>query len=210
MDTFTTEGKEAMKIIPYDEKIKDKTLKNEITKRWRNLGLLDGIQPNSKTEKLIIEMYERMAIYLLSEGKTNICFNTMIFPFIRLLYTGEKCTGKKINFIVKPEELIQTLSSITMDIIKPIFEKNVPKSAFNRLQPLFNLIEYKNLNKKTLLVLEENDLLLSPEEKSLLTALLPNQSMTQFDFEAEILALVNASCVFVLKEAKKQRKTNKQ
>lgn len=210
MNTFTTEDKEAMKIIPYDEKIKDKTLKNEITKRWRNLGLLDGIQPNSKTEKLIIEMYERMAIYILSENKINKRVNTMIFPLIRLLYTGEKCTGKKINFIVKPEELIQTLSSITMGIIKPIFEKNVPKSAFNRLQPLFNLIEYKNLNKKTLLVLEENDLLLSPEEKSLLTALLPNQSMTQFDFEAEILALVNASCVFVLKEAKKQRKTNKQ
>ena len=206
MDILSTKEKTGTTPITYEEKIKDKKTRNAITKRWRNLGLLNGIQPNSKTEKLIIEMYERMAIYLLSEGKIN----TMIFPIIRLLYTGEKCTGKKINFIVKPEELIETLSSITMDIIKPIFEKNVPKSAFNRLQPLFNLIEYKHLNKKTLFVLEENDFILSPEEKSLLTALFPNQSTTQFDFEAEILALVNACCVFVLKEAKRQTKTHKQ
>lgn len=206
MDILGTEEKTGTVPITYEEKIKDKKAKNTMTKRWRKLGLLDGIQPNSKTEKLIIEMYERMTIYILYEYKISKWFTTSIYPMIRLLYTGEKSTGKKINFIVKPEDLIETFSSIRMDEMKAIFERNVPKSVFNRVQPLFNLIEYKHLGKKTVVDLDEKEFILSPEEVSILTALLPNRNKTKFDFEAEILAMINSCCVFVLKETKKTNK----
>lgn len=205
MNIFTPEELKTHLLTTYDEKIKDKKLKNSITKRWRMLGLLEGIQQNSKTEKLIIEMYERMATYLITENKTNDWFNAIIFPLIRLLYTGEKSTGKKINFIVMPEVLYETLSNLTLEATKPIFENNVPKSVYNRKSPLFNLIEYKRINKKSIIDITESDFILTTEETCLLTSLFPSKNKTQFDFEAEVFALVNSCVVFLLKNVQKNK-----
>ena len=40
--------------MTYEEKMKNPKLKNDITFRWRSLGLVKGIKPNSKTEKNVI------------------------------------------------------------------------------------------------------------------------------------------------------------
>lgn len=200
---FKVLEKEENFLIPYDEKIKDTKTKNLITKRWRELGLVDGIPQNSKTEKLVIEGYERIAIYLIGNAKRSHFLETVLFPLTRLIYTGEKITGKKLYSVVMPEELFTILDNLTLETMKPIIEKHAPKSVSNRIEPLFRLFKYKQINDKKISEINYDDLKLSNDEICLLTALFPTKNKSVFDIEAEIVALLCSCVVFIIKESRK-------
>ena len=193
--------------ISYEEKMKNPKLKNDITYRWRRLGLVQGIKPNSKTEKNVIEGFECMALYLLTHNKVwTDAFEVEIFPFIRLIYTGEKLTGKKLNSTVKTEKLIEMLSTTTFrDVIETV-NRHIPKSMTKYNNTFLRLIEYKNFADKPITLISHDDFYLTDDEKNLLTALFPNTYNTSFDFQAEITYFIPSYIVFKSNEENKKNK----
>lgn len=194
--------------ISYEEKMKNSKLKKDIMYRWRRLGLVQGIKPNSKTEKNVIEGFECMALYLLTNQNKNWSdvFEIIIFPIIRLIYTGEKLTGKKLYSVVKTEKLFDMLNTVTFrDVIETV-NKYIPKSMTKYNDILLRLVEYKNFANKPITQINNHDFVLTNDELKLLTALFPNEHRTNFDFEAEITYFIPSYIVFKINEENKKNK----
>lgn len=194
--------------MTYEEKMKNPKIKNDITYRWRSLGLVQGIKPNSKTEKNVIEGFECMALYLLTNQNKNWSdvFEIIIFPTIRLIYTGEKLTGKKLYSVVETEKLFDMLNTVTFrDVIETV-NKYIPKSMTKYNDILLRLVEYKKFADKPITQINRHYFTLTNDELNLLTALFPNEYGTNFDFEAEITYFIPSYIVFKINEENKNNK----
>lgn len=194
--------------MTYEEKMKNSKIKNYITYRWRSLGLVQGIKPNSKTEKNVIEGFECMALYLLTNKDKNWSdvFETIIFPIIRLIYTGEKLTGKKLYSVVETEKLFDMLNTVTFrDVIETV-NKYIPKSMTKYNDILLRLVEYKKFADKPITQINRHYFTLTNDELKLLTALFPTEHKTNFDFEAEITYFIPSYIVFKINEENKNNK----
>jgi hypothetical protein len=198
------------KVLPisYEEKMKNSKLKKDIMYRWRRLGLVQGIKPNSKTEKNVIEGFECMALYLLSNKDKNWSdvFEIIIFPIIRLIYTGEKLTGKKLYSVVDTEKLFDMLNTVTFKDIIETVNQHVPKSMTIYNDILLRLVKYKNFANKPITQINKHDFVLTNDELKLLTVLFPNEHGTNFDFEAEITYFIPSYIVFKINEENKKNK----
>lgn len=194
--------------ISYEEKMKNSKLKKDITYRWRRLGLVQGIKPNSKTEKNVIEGFECMALYLLENEDKNFSdfFEIIIFPIIRLIYTGEKLTGKKLYSVVDTEKLFDMLNTVTFKEVIEIVNKHIPKSMSKYSDIFLRLVEYKNFENKPIAQINKHDFILTNDELNLLTALFPNEHNTNFDFEAEFAYFIPSYIVFKINEENKNNK----
>lgn len=200
---------EAIKLVTsYDEAIKIPKLKNAITARWRKLGLVEGLPLNSKKEKLVIEGFERMARYLIHEkaNEASGIFQTIIFPLTRLIYTGEKLTGKRLHSIIMPEDLYSCLDRMTFETMEDLVKENAPKLIYDHLKPMFRLMEYKHLSKKTLTTISESDMFLNDDEINLLTILFCKNKNKAFDFVAEITCIICSCVVYHFNTIRKQTK----
>ena len=194
--------------ISYEERMKNPKIKNDVTYRWRRLGLVQGIKPNSKTEKNVIEGFECMALCLLENKDKNFSdfFGIIIFPIIRLIYTGEKLTGKKLYSVVDTEKLFDMLNTVTFrDVIETV-NKYIPKSMTKYNDILLRLVEYKNFANKPITQINEYDFVLTNDELNLLTFLFPNEHKKDFDFEAEITYFIPSYIVFKINEENKKNK----
>jgi hypothetical protein len=192
--------------LSYEEKMKNPKLKNDITYRWRRLGLVQGIKPNSKTEKNVIEGFECMALYLLKLKNWSDFFELIIFPIIRLIYTGEKLTGKKLYSVVDTEKLFNMLNTVTFKDVIEMVNSHVPKSMTKYSEILLRLVEYKKFVNKPITQINKDDFVLTDDEKNLLTALFPNEHGTGFDFEAEITYFIPSYIVFKINEENRNNK----
>ncbi len=194
--------------ISYEEKMKNSKLKKDITYRWRRLGLVQGIKPNSKTEKNVIEGFECMALYLLTNQNKNWSdvFEIIIFPIIRLIYTGEKLTGKKLYSVVETEKLFNILNTVTFKDMIETVNQHVPKSMTKYNDILLRLVKYKNFENKPIAQINKHDFILTNDELNLLTALFPNENGSNFDFEAEVTYFIPSYIVFKINEENKNNK----
>lgn len=198
-DGIVSKGKDRF-LTPYEEKVKDKKTKNDILNRWRSIGLLDGLKKYSKTEENVAEGFERMTIFLLS-GQTvveNSFFNTVIFPIIRLIYTGEKTTGKKLKNVLSAENLYDILNTTTFGEMFQTISNNTPKTKQEKNKMLYRLLKYKGLADKTMTTINDSDCVFSTNEEKILTALFCDTEQ-KFDLMATIVSLVSSYIVFKVK-----------
>lgn len=193
------EGKDWV-LTSYEEKVKDKKTKNDILNRWRNIGLLDGLKKYSKTEENVAEGFERMSIFLLNNETVdeNEFFNTVIFPIIRLIYTGEKSTGQRLKKVLPAEKLYDILNTTTFGEMFQTINNNTPKSKQEKNKILYRLLKYKGLDNKTTTTTNEFDCVFSPNEENILTALFCDAGQ-KFDLMATIVSLVSSYIVFKVK-----------
>ena len=195
------EGKNRF-LTSYEEKVKDKKTKNDILNRWRNIGLLDGLKKYSKTEENVAEGFERMSIFLLNNETVveNEFFNTVIFPIIRLIYTGEKSTGQRLKIVLPAEKLYDILNTTTFGGMFQTINNNTPKSKQEKNKILYRLLKYKGLDDKTTTTTNECDCVFSPytNEENILTALFCDAGQ-KFDLMATIVSLVSSYIVFKVK-----------
>jgi len=206
--------------LTYDEAVKDPQTRRMITERWRTLGLTAGIPLNSKTEKTVIEGYERMTRYFIHEVKPDEYtqhFPTVIYPIIRFIYaSGEKLTGKRVHNPIPTEELFRLLKTTKLSDMEDLIKENTPKNTYTRIQPLFRLNKFKGISDKTITQLEYEDYNLTDDEYHLLGALFREDSPVGnsilrptdpwFDYEAENLKLVTAYLVFKINKDAKEKK----
>lgn len=195
-------------ILSYEEQIKSPDMKRKITERWRQIGLLEGIQPNSKKEKMIIEEYERMAIFLVNNKNTNNeteWFDGVVFVLIRLLFTGEKVTGKRLHRTIKGDKLYNVFNTMTVGDATGIIKNNTPKSFWNRIDIISNLAKYRNIYSKAITLITGDDFNLSLSEINLMTVLFPSKNNVVFDFESEIVSMLSAAAVFEVNRLIKEK-----
>jgi hypothetical protein len=200
-------GSQPAAIISYEEAMEHPKLRKDITNRWRVLGLTNGLAPNSKTEKMVIEGYERMAIYLLSDPEYRNNVNTwlegFVFPLTRILYTGEKITGKRLHSIVKADVLYKLLNETTVGEIENVIKDNTPKSYYEkRGKFIFRLMEHEGMTNKCFTEITEDDFKLSEEKKKLLTALFED-NIRHLDFECELMVVLSFFLVHTINKKRK-------
>ncbi len=109
-----------------------------------------------------------------------------------------------------PEDLYSCLDKMTFESMEDLVKENTPKAVYEHLKPIFRLIEYKYLSKKTLTTITDGDMALSDDEINLLTTLFYKDKgmKTPFDFEAEITCISCSCAVYCLNKMRKKEKYN--
>lgn len=127
----------------------DKIAEESAINRWRALGLLEGLRPNSEIEKRVATNFERMAKYLVSDkyiqSETS-TFETVIFPILRRIEKCESKYNKTIKRSVEAEEVIDVLKNNTFKDVEDVIKTVIPKKRYeSKTKYLFNVIKYKGL-----------------------------------------------------------------
>ena len=127
----------------------DKIAEESAINRWRALGLLEGLRPNSEIEKRVATNFERMAKYLTSDkyiqSETS-TFETVIFPILRRIEKCESKYNKTIKRSVEAEEVIGVLKNNTFKDVEDVIKTVIPKKRYeSKTKYLFNVIKYKGL-----------------------------------------------------------------
>lgn len=193
---------EKMMSMSYEETVKDRKMRNDITMRWRKLGLLVGIAPNSKVEKNIVEGFERTTIELLKPE--NAKYNEYsgghlpiyIYPITRVIYSGERTTNKRLHNVHMPEEIFHIIETTTTDDMFALFEEKLPKREVNNIQILKNLLRYKKINNIPISQIDLNKKIMTEEEENLIhNVMFPSAERKNFDLEAEITSML---CTYIV------------
>lgn len=185
--------------LDYDEAIKQNPkYKKDVVNRWRKLGLVEGIKPNSVTEKRLCESYERMTAYLINEHKEeNGGFETVVFPIIRRILTSNG-TGGHISRVVMPKEIIKVLETCTTQEMHDTIKNLIPKAKYeNNVKLIFRFLSYKGLADKCLFTIFRLDNGLSTKEERDLLAALAGRSF--IDLEAEVVYYISTFLIQKLK-----------
>lgn len=132
----------------------DKIAEESAINRWRALGLLEGLRPNSEIEKRVATNYEKMAKYLTSDKyvqSENDVFETVIFPILRRIERCESKYNKTIKRVVEPEEVIDVFKNNTFADVEEVIKRIIPKKRYeSKTKYFFNVIKYKGLYDKNI------------------------------------------------------------
>ena len=182
-----------------DEKMKDKAYRKTVVDRWRAIGVLDGVKPNSVVEKRISESFERMACYLLSKERADFGgVSVTIFPIIRIVLTTVGANGH-LTRVVFPDEIFRILETSTLAEMETVLKSVVPKSRYeNTVKLVCRFLGWKGYYDKSLFeLLKDIYDIASPSECEMLAALAGSRGRMSID--AEISVMVSAFLVCKLK-----------
>lgn len=117
-----------------------KQVNEEILKRWRKLGFLQGLKEGGINEWRCAKSFDNVANYLLSQEENSPSLETLSFPFVRKAL----CTGKKrMHRILTGEEVCDFLSSVTVEECLIVMENKDRNPVGNVLLGVFeNYVEY--------------------------------------------------------------------
>ena len=179
-----------------EEEMKQKN--EEILKKWRSFGLLDGLKGGSINEWRCAKSFDDMAYYLIDNGYDGSFLSVLVFPFIRKVL----CSGKKrLHRLINPKEVIEFLETTTPNECFEYAVKNRKNIASKHLliTIIRNLLNYQNCGDKTLKEFFNNMSLEEEEPYKVISAI----TKDVLDLTAELIFI--STDLFVEVSSKKQK-----